>query len=244
MICAFEVTENESVLDGDVEVMKNVSAEEKNETEIEDKKKEDEPVEFEPMEDHDYSVFDAEEVVEQTVEVIEHSIDSSKNESVAIAVSNEELDENLSEKRNEFEQARLSDFVTKKSDPITEDDEDSWGGVRREFIDKDATKCHICDKQFSNRKGMTDHLRRVHKVYSANPREKMRMATTCTTDKESGQKNFECSICDDTFPGRYQMYRHLRDEHGESVSYRIMSVRFDPNFLSFFPFRCYSHRIL
>ena len=222
MICAFEVTENESALettdkDRDVEVIEEVT-EPKTEAEKEDKKKEDdeEPTDIEPMEDHDYTAFDdneiTEEVVEHKVELIEPSVETSKNEPMAIATTN-----NVAEKRDEF-QACLSDSVTKNNDPTptTANDEDDWG-IRREFIDKYSTTCHICDKKFSNRKGMTDHLRRVHNVYSATHSEKLRMATTCTKD-ETGQKNFECSICDATFPAKYRMYRHLRDDHGESVS--------------------------
>ena len=227
MICAFEVKENEPALEtsekgGDVEVIEEVS-EKTTEAEKEDKKKdnEDEPTEVEPMDDHDYSAFDdsevAEEVVEHKVEFIEHPIESSKNEPVAIETPKKEVSENVAKKRDEF-QACLSDSVTKKSDPTpTTADEDDNCGIRREYIDKDSTTCNICDKKFSNRKGMTDHLRRVHNIYSANATDKLRMATTCTTD-ETGQKNFECSICDATFPARYRMYRHLRDDHGESVS--------------------------
>ena len=137
MICAFEVKENEPALEtsekgGDVEVIEEVT-EKTNETEKEDNKKdnEDEPTEVEPMDDHDYSAFDdseVAEVVEHKVEFIEHPIESSKNEHVAIETPKKEVSENVAKKRDEF-QACLSDSVTKKIDPAaptTADEDDEF----------------------------------------------------------------------------------------------------------------------
>jgi len=61
--------------------------------------------------------------------------------------------------------------------------------------------CPECNKEFRNRKNMTEHLRSVHGIYVNGPQPQIPPTPT------------NCPVCDREYPSEKRMRAHLRQVH-------------------------------